>query len=189
MGCEVLKKEIQQEQPFASLAEEALLNILRTANQLDQLHGQFFKPYELTATQYNVLRILRGAHPAALACSEVGERMVTAVPDVTRLLDRLEGKGLIARIRDRTDRRVVKVSITPSGLALLAEIDLPLDAWIQATLDHVADEQLSALIGLLERARGGLNHTAAHLPPGDSGHVVPVSPTRRPATASRQRHS
>lgn len=148
-----LQEEIKQRRPFPSAAEEAFLNLLRTANLLGQLHARFFKPYGLTPTQYNALRILRGSHPDTLPCSDVGERMVTPVPDVTRLLDRLEAKGRVHRERDPRDRRVVRVGITAGGLKLLAAIDEPVEAWIERQLGHLGAEDLSRLSQLLERAR------------------------------------
>lgn len=148
-----LRDEIKQSKPFGSRAEEAYLNLQRTANLLDQQQAHFFKGYGLTPTQYNALRILRGAHPESLPCREVGDRMVTPVPDVTRLLDRLETKGLVARSRDARDRRVVNVRIVDAGLELLAEIDPPLRRWIDGVLGPLDDAELATLIDLLERAR------------------------------------
>jgi len=148
-----LQKEIRQLRPFDSPAEEALLNVLRTAALLEAGEARFFRRFDLTPTQYNALRILRGARPETLTCTEVGERMVKPVPDVTRLLDRLQAKGLAFRGRDQRDRRVVKVGISEAGLALLAEIDRPLADWIDEQLGHVSDGDLLRLSALLERAR------------------------------------
>lgn len=147
-----LRAEIKQRQPFTRV-EEAFLNLLRTANLFEQHHARFFKPWGLTPTQYNALRILRGSHPGSLPCSEVGERMVTPVPDVTRLLDRLEAKGLVHRGRDPADRRVVRVEVSDTGLELLAGIDEPLEEWLAAQLGHLPDGELQRLSELLERAR------------------------------------
>lgn len=147
-----LEEEIRQQRPFEPI-EAVYLNLLRTASLIAQDHARFFKPFGLTPTQYNALRILRGSHPEPLPCSEVGERMVTPVPDVTRLLDRLAAKGWVARRRDRRDRRVVRVGITAAGLALLAAIDAPLRAWGRARLGHLSGEQLATLGELLVRAR------------------------------------
>lgn len=148
-----LQKEIRQRRPFDSPAEEALLNLLRTAALLDAGEARFFRQFELTPTQYNALRILRGAYPETLRCTEVGGRMVKPVPDVTRLLDRLQAKGLAFRSRDEQDRRVVKVGISEAGLALLTEIDQPLAEWIDDHLGHLPEEDLRRLSALLERAR------------------------------------
>jgi DNA-binding MarR family transcriptional regulator len=151
----LLLKEIQQRRPFASRQQEAFLNLLRTAAVLGAAMDRWFKELGLTRTQYNALRILRGAHPGALACSEVGERMVTPVPDVTRLLDRLEAVGLVTRCRDSHDRRVVNVAISDRGLARLAELDEPLEEKLRELLAPLGDADLATLVGLLERARDG----------------------------------
>ena len=148
-----LRREIQQKRAFGSLQEEAFLNLQRTAGILFQELAKFLKPYRLTPTQYNALRILRGAHPDWLACREVGRRMVTPVPDVTRLLDRLDRQGLVERLRDGQDRRVVRVKISPGGLETLEKLDDPLDAWLRRRLDPLNSEELQHLIGLLERLR------------------------------------
>jgi DNA-binding MarR family transcriptional regulator len=151
----LLGREIQQKRPFRSRAEEAYLNVLRTSAVLGQQVARFLKQAELTSTQYNALRILRGAHPELLPCSEVGHRMVTPVPDVTRLLDRLEAAGLVTRCRDDADRRVVQVGITGDGLARLAELDGPLLDHLEAMFAPLEDGDKVALIGLLERLREG----------------------------------
>ena len=118
-----LQREIRQERPFAGVEEEAFLNLQRTAAVLMQAFGAELKPLGVTPTQYNALRILRGAQPDGLPCKEVGSRLVTPVPDVTRLLDRLESRSLISRGRAVSDRRVVEVRIAQAGL------DLRLSYW------------------------------------------------------------
>lgn len=148
-----LQHEIRQSRGFASRAEEAFLNLQRSANVLFQAHGRFLEPYGLTPKQYNVLRILRGAHPEPLPCNEVGARMVTPMPDVTRLLDRLEAKGLSERRRDAADRRVLNAGITAAGLALLADIDQPLAGWLESTVGRLGDGDLAELVRLLEAVR------------------------------------
>src|SRR2546421_705841 len=112
-----LAKEIKKTKPFDSAEQEALLNLLRTADVLGREMAQVLAPADLSPTQYNMLRILRGAGEA-LACGEIGSRMITAAPDVTRLLDRLERRGLVNRCRGEKDRREVKVRITLAGLKL-----------------------------------------------------------------------
>jgi DNA-binding MarR family transcriptional regulator len=102
-----LREEIQQQMPFESLEQEAVLNVLRTADVLLQRITAVLKPFKLSPSQYNVLRILRGAGPEGLACREIGERMITSDPEITRLLDRLEARGLLTRTRDQKDRRVI----------------------------------------------------------------------------------
>lgn len=148
-----LKHEIQQRAPFRSRHEEAFLNLQRTANVLMQDFSQSLKRHGLTPTQYNALRILRGAHPEPLPCGEVGLRMVTPVPDVTRLLNRLAARQLLERSRDDRDRRVVRVQITEEGLDLLAGLDEPVDVKLRQLLDNLQAGQLEQLIQLLEIAR------------------------------------
>lgn len=150
-----LEAEIRQRRPVAHPAERAFLNLLRSAAVIGQEHARFLDDYGLTPAQYNVLRILRGAHPETLPCSEVGARLVAPGPDVTRLLDRLEAAGLVRRERDPGDRRVVRAGITDDGLARLAPLDAPLARWIRRRLGGLARAELDALSGLLERARAG----------------------------------
>lgn len=149
----LLQEEIRQTRPFVSLEEEAFLNLQRTANSLLQNITRSLKSYELTPTQYNVLRILRGSHPEKLTCGDIGGRMVTPDPDVTRLLDRLEKRSLVQRTRDSVDRRVVRAGITPSGLELLEDLDSPVPEWLNYCLGHLAENELQTLIDLLEKAR------------------------------------
>lgn len=151
-----LRQEIQQKQPFPSLEEEAFLNLQRTASLLLQAFARELKAYDLTAAQYNTLRILRGAGGEALTCGDIGERLVTPGPDVTRLLDRLEGRGLVARLRDETDRRIVRARITDQGVALLAELDTPVEHGLRRLLAPLGEERLQTLIQLLDRIREGL---------------------------------
>src|SRR5581483_7743845 len=120
-----LKTEIKQTKPFESLETEALLNVARTADFLMRPGAELLKEHDLSPTQYNALRILRGAGKAGLACSEVGERMINKDPDITRLLDRLEERGLVTRARDAHDRRVVTAKITAKALQMLAALDEP----------------------------------------------------------------
>jgi len=149
----LLQEEIRQTRPFVSLEEEAFLNLQRTANALLQTITRSLKSYDLTPTQYNVLRILRGSHPEKLTCGDIGGRMVTPDPDVTRLLDRLEKRQLVRRARDTVDRRVVRAGITGAGLELLEELDDPIPAWLSRFLGHLAEDELQRLIELLEKAR------------------------------------
>ena len=118
-----LKKELKQSKPFPTLEAEVYLNIQRTAEALLWKATELLKPYDLTPTQYNVLRILRGAGTNGLICREIGERMVSRDPDVTKLLDRLETRDLITRERDHKDRRVIIARVTEAGLKLLEELD------------------------------------------------------------------
>ncbi len=148
-----LAGELRQSKPFASVEEEALLNIARTHEFIQQRMAEFFKQFQLTATQYNMLRILRGAGKDGISCSQAAERMVTADSDITRLLDRLEARNLIARERGREDRRVVVSRISDEGLDLLKAIDKPLAEFVKKQAGHIGQERLELLIGILELIR------------------------------------
>jgi MarR family transcriptional regulator, organic hydroperoxide resistance regulator len=148
-----LQVELKQSKPFQSLEMEAYLNIVKTADVLQQVSGQALRNSGLSETQYNVLRILRGAGEDGLKCSEIGERMVTRDPDITRLLDRLEKQGWIERRRSTTDRRVVTTTITASGLALLIGLDAPIRELLDQMLGRLGPAKLNTLIELLEEAR------------------------------------
>ena len=150
-----LQRELQQRKPFATPQEELVLNILRTADVLQQALERALHPAGLSGTQYNVLRILRGAGARGLCCREVGERMLTHDPDVTRLLDRLERRGLVVRRRDQRDRRILTARLTPEGMALLASLDAPIAQLHTRLLGHLPPERQAALLDLLEAARGG----------------------------------
>jgi DNA-binding MarR family transcriptional regulator len=136
-----------------SLEREAYLSLQRTADLLARGAEEAIKPSGLSGTQYNVLRILRGAGANGLCCGEVAERMLTHDPDITRLLDRLERRGLVARARASTDRRVITVEITPEGLRILAKLDKPIEEFHRRQLGHLGGQRLKRLIGLLTSAR------------------------------------
>jgi len=148
-----LKLEIVQERPFANLEEEALLNLLRTSDRLNRAFQHKTREWGVTTTQYNVLRILRGAQPTGLTCSAIGSRMITAEPDITRLLARLKGLKLIRQKRDREDRRVIWTQISASGLELLGKMDPVIDSVPIELLGHLERAELTELIRLLELAR------------------------------------
>jgi DNA-binding MarR family transcriptional regulator len=150
-----LGQEIQQRKPFDSLEEEAFLGLQRTASLLLQSLGRALKGQDLTPAQYNTLRILRGAEPDSLTCGEIGERLVSPGPDVTRLLDRLEQRGLVTRVRDGEDRRVVRARITASGLDLLTALDEPVGRVLAQMLGSLGEERLRTLVALLGEARRG----------------------------------
>jgi len=132
--------------------EGAFLELLRTTDQLSRGLVPLLKAEELSPTQYNVLRILRGALEG-LPCGEIGQRMITRDPDITRLLDRLEKRGLIARWRDSKDRRMVLARITPEGLKMLDRLDGPMQEGHRAQLGHLGRARLKALCALLRVAR------------------------------------
>lgn len=148
-----LQHEIGKRKPFESLAEEAYLNILRTAATLEGDILPLLKEHGLTESSYNALRILRGHSAAGCPCGVVGDQMVVRVPDVTRLLDRLEQAGLSTRERDGADRRVVMARITRKGLDLLAKLDRPLLDAHEAQLAHMTKDDLRTLNALLVKAR------------------------------------
>ena len=150
-----LQAELKQKIPFTSREAEAYLSLLRTSDALQTQVEAQLKEFGLTGTQYNALRILRGAGPEGLPCREIGERMITRDPDITRLLDRLEDRGFVQRTRARHDRRVIYGKITAAGLKLLREMDGPLEKFGREMLRHVGQEKLKQLIELLELVRSG----------------------------------
>ena len=132
--------------------EAAFLELLRTTDMLSRGPAQVLRSEDLSATQYNVLRILRGALKG-LACGEIARRMITRDPDITRLLDRLEKRGLISRCRETKDRRTVLARITPEGLNLLARLDKPVQEAHRKQLGGLGRERLRALTDLLRASR------------------------------------
>ena len=139
--------------PPASLENRVFVALLQTADALSQDAEQLVKAAGLTGAQYNVLRILRGAEPAGLACSSIGERMISHDPDMTRLLDRMEKRGLITRERQTDDRRVVKTRVTPQGLSLLKTLDQPVHDLHRRQFHHMRTSRLKTLAILLKEVR------------------------------------
>ena len=148
-----LKTEIAQQRPFASVEEETLLNVMRTADCVQRAFQRATREWGVTSTQYNVLRILRGAHPSGLTCTAIGSRMITADPDITRLLSRLKNLKLIRQQRDRHDRRVLWTHISDSGLELLRQMDPVVLRTPKDLLGHLTESELAELTRLLELAR------------------------------------
>lgn len=149
-----LQAEIKQTKPFGSLEKEAILGLLRTAALIEHATDEALRPFGLTGTQYNVLRILRGAGQDGLCGREIGERMISRVPDVPRLLDRMEKCGLISRERDSDDRRHVTARITAKGIELVEEVGnagLP----IEKRFRKLAQDQLQVLIAAMDVIREG----------------------------------
>src|SRR5882672_10096614 len=159
-----LQAELKQNVPFTSREQEAYLSLLRTADALESQVEAKLKEFGLTGTQYNALRILRGAGPEGIPCSEIGERMITRDPDVTRLLDRLQKRGLVERSRGKQDRRVIYGKITSAGLKLLREMDAPVEKHGREILRHVGHQKLKQLIDLLEYVRRGTSTSAGQRP-------------------------
>jgi DNA-binding MarR family transcriptional regulator len=147
----MMKTRAKQIKP--SLEEAVFLDLLRTSDVLSRRIAYLLKDADLSSNQYNVLRILRGA-PEGLPCGEIGSRMITRDPDITRLLDRLEKRELISRCRETKDRRMVLTRITPAGLKLLAELDEPVQQAHRKQLGHLGRERLKALSELLRESRG-----------------------------------
>ena len=138
---------------FDSRAQEVYLGLWRTYDRLRALEDELFAGYELTAQQYNVLRLLRAARPDPVPTLTIADRLISRAPDITRMIDRLEDRGLVTRERQAGDRRVVKVGITDAGLRLLAEIAGPLADCHQRQLGHLGDADLKRLSALLREAR------------------------------------
>jgi DNA-binding MarR family transcriptional regulator len=150
-----LQDELRQRKPFVSLGEEALLSVLRTAAVLDHELGEALKPKGITWTQYNVLRILRDAGEGGLCGREIGARLISQVPDVSRLLDRMEELGLVSRERAANDRRHVTARITRDGLDLLGEVDSALGQVVNHRFGQFAGDELRMLIASLGLVREG----------------------------------
>lgn len=148
-----LKNEIKQKRPFVSLQEEVLLTLVRTADQLAVSLNEVLRETGLSSSQYNVLRILRGSQDEALPCGEIAERMIRRDPDLTRLLDRLEARGLVTRTRGTDDRRVVRAAITEEGLKLLGSLDEPVEEAVKKPFAHMSAARLRLLLELLDEAR------------------------------------
>lgn len=157
MAAPSLQHELKKQQPFDCPEEEAYLNLVRTGGALCGAFNQLFKAHQISESTYNVLRILRGAQKAeglpGLPSLEVADRLVTRVPDITRLVDRLINAGLAERTRDKHDRRVVIVSITAAGLTLLRKLDKPIRQLHEQQLGHLDPKELDELNRLLVKAR------------------------------------
>ncbi len=144
-----LKHEIAQQKPFSSTEEEALLNLMRTSDCIQRAFQRRIRHWGITHTQYNVLRILRGAAPEGLTCTAIGERMITAEPDITRLLARMKVLKLIKQQRDKRDRRVVWTQISSVGLELLSKMDDEVTRMPKELLGHLNHDELVEFIRLL----------------------------------------
>ena len=148
-----LREELRQGKPFSSLHEEALLSIARTEAVAREKLERVLAPHDLSMTQYNVLRILRGAGTAGLCRNEIGERLIARMPDVTRLLDRMEAAGLVRRIRSTTDRRLVNTMLTAKGRTLVDRLDAPIAQYQEEQVGHLTRAQLKSLIELMRLVR------------------------------------
>lgn len=148
-----LQEEIRQSKPFSSIEAEAMLNIARTAAVLMHRMEQKFKPYGITSTQYNVLRIVQGAGRTGISQCAIAQRLVSETPDVPRLLRRTEEAGLIARAVDETDRRVLNVVLTAEGQRMLKRVTPELEAGTEEMFPKLTKAQLRTLNELLNLAR------------------------------------
>jgi DNA-binding MarR family transcriptional regulator len=150
-----LQEELRKREPFGEPEQEAVLNLFRTSDRLQHRFARLFREYRLTPSQYNILRILRG-EGGPMPCLEIAQRTITVVPGITGLIDRLEDAGLVSRQRSEEDRRVVNVSITAAGLAVLKQLDGPLLELHRQVLGHFTSAEVSELSRLLEKARSAL---------------------------------
>ncbi|HEX3359255.1 MAG TPA: MarR family transcriptional regulator [Tepidisphaeraceae bacterium] len=148
-----LKDEKSFTKPAPLLEQEVFMSLQRNADWLMRELEEILKDDTLSPAQYNVLRILRTAGPVGMACHEIGERMITRDPDMTRLLDRLEDRDLVVRARERQDRRVIRIRVSPTGLKLLKELDEPVRSLHRRQLGHLSEKRLSLLVRLLESVR------------------------------------
>ena len=150
-----LQHEIGKKKPFDLLEEEVFLNMIRATSQFTAPFSELFKTHGLSEATYNILRILRGHGGPGRSCGQIGDELITRVPDVTRLVDRLEQLGLVTRNRIQEDRRVVLIQITAKGLELLASIDSPIVQLQRTQFAHMSRTDLKQLNHLLSVARSG----------------------------------
>jgi DNA-binding MarR family transcriptional regulator len=148
-----LATALKQNRPFVSVEQEAYLSILRTASELSYAVERFFRPFDITPSQYNVLRILRGAGPEGLSRNEISERMVTATPDMSRLLDRMERAGWVTRERAEDDRRQVSTYIKKPGMELLETLEEPIRDFLASLFDGATVRDLKTVLKLNDQIR------------------------------------
>lgn len=151
-----LQAELKQSKPFESARLESYLSVQRTADLMSRPVERVFAEYKLTPEQFNVLRILRGSEPAGRPTLEIGRRMITRASNVTRIVDRLESKGLVTRQRSADDRRIVTVRITPAGLQLLTRMYPRVTSITEAAIAGISEQEAARLNLLLEKLRAGL---------------------------------
>jgi DNA-binding MarR family transcriptional regulator len=155
--AESISRVIRQTKPFPSLQSQVVINLILTARMVEESWIQYLKRTEgISSSQYNILRILRGARPKPVKITDIAERMIHRDPDVTRLVDRLVKQGLVRRERDTEDRRVVLVEITGAGLAMLARLDRPVLEQLNAAMAGLNQPQLRTLDKLLNEVRAGI---------------------------------
>jgi DNA-binding MarR family transcriptional regulator len=152
-----LATALKQNRPFVSLEQEVYLSILRTASELSHAVDQVFRPFDITSSQYNVLRILQGAGTDGLCRNEISERMVTATPDMTRLLDRMEKAGWVTRERAEEDRRQVSTHITKAGMELLARLEKPTGDFVMSLFTGATTRDLKTVLKVNDQIRTKLS--------------------------------
>ena len=152
-----LATALKQNRPFVSLEQEVYLSILRTASELSYAADQLFRPFDITSSQYNVLRILRGAGADGLCRNEISERMVTATPDMSRLLDRMERVRWVTRERAEDDRRQVSTYITKSGMKLLEIMERPIREFLARLFHGTAVSDLKTILKVNDQIRAQLS--------------------------------
>lgn len=162
MSTSKLQQELKKQRPFDSVEQEAALNVIRTNDQLQIRFSRLFREHGLTSSQYNILRILRGAGKP-LPILEIAQRTITVVPGITGLIDRLEQAGFVVRNRCTEDRRVVFVVLTELGVKTVAELDQPVLDLHHKLFSHLSATELQTLNRLLERAREGLEEGEDHV--------------------------
>ena len=152
-----LASALKQNRPFVSLEQQVYLSILRTASELSYAVDQYFRPFDITPSQYNVLRILRGVGADGLCRNEISERMVTATPDMSRLLDRMEKAGWVRRERAEDDRRQVSTYITKSGMELLETLETPTRDFVMRLFSGTRVSDLKAVLKVNDQIRTKLS--------------------------------
>jgi DNA-binding MarR family transcriptional regulator len=145
--------QVRASRRFDTLEQEAFLGLWRTYDRLRAFEDDLFDKYDLTPQQYNALRLLRGEHPDTIPTLDLGSRLVSRAPDITRMVNKLEQRGLVERDRPAENRRVVRVGITAAGIALLAKLRTPVRDCHARQLGHLSRRDLETLIALLRAAR------------------------------------
>jgi DNA-binding MarR family transcriptional regulator len=155
MSSAALRQQLKKKGPFESLEQEAMLGILRTSDLLENRLARLLRQYDLTPSQYNAMRIMRG-EGQPMPCLEVADRMIQVAPAITRVVDQLVGQGFVDKRQSGEDRRVFLVQLTAPGTRLLKKLDEPIRSLHQCLLGHVPKSQLKLLNGILETARQGI---------------------------------
>lgn len=150
-----LRQQLKKKGPFDSLQQEAMLSILRTSDLLENRLARLLRAFDLTPSQYNAMRILRG-EGEPMPCLEVAQRMIQVAPAITRVVDQLVGRGLLDKRQSSEDRRVFLIELTAAGTRLLSKLDEPIQSLHQSLLGHVVKSDLKTLNGILETARAGI---------------------------------